>query len=227
MLPEKKAVKGLVHSRSCHLMAVSLCLLLRQTVQAQTPGSLDSTFDPGSGAIQSINCALGQADGKVILGGNFYSIAGAERHNLARLNIDGSIDDTFDPGDGADNVVFAIVLQPDGKLIVGGLFSSFDHIPASKVTRLNKDGTVDTSFSYPIHVTSDFSVPIVRALAVQPDGKLIIGGFFSAVNGFRQQNLARLNSDGSLDSSFDLKNYASDVVARLVFQPDGQKPVPR
>src|SRR3954467_9089008 len=94
----------------------------------------------------------------------------------------GDIDTTFNAGGaGANNFVSAMVVQPDGKIIIGGGFTSYngDAAASDKVMRLNADGTRDTSFN----VGGAGANNQVFAVAVQPDGKILIGGFFTSYNG--------------------------------------------
>jgi len=83
------------------------------------PGSLDITFNPGSGANSQVNSVAVQPDGKVLMAGQFMSVNGTNRRFIARLNADGSLDSSFDPGDGATgatfNTIYALALQVDGQ----------------------------------------------------------------------------------------------------------------
>ena len=96
-----------------------------------------------------------------------------------------------------------MVLQPDGKLVVAGDFSSLNGHPAPGLARLLPDGQVDPSFA--AAPTSNVTVPalnIIRSIALQADGKLLVGGHFTAVGGQPRFGLARLLPDGSLDTAF-------------------------
>ncbi len=181
-------------------------------------GSLDSSFNPGvggNGNFYRIEAILIQPDGKIVVGGNFTRLGGGgtgstTRNNLGRLNEDGSLDDTFDPG--ANDTVWAMALQPDGKILVGGYFTALGGgtgtASRSGIGRLNADGTVDESFN-----PGDYGV--VSALAVQPDGKILVG-----VGGGSRHNIYRLNPDGSLDESF--YPGANGGVLSIALQPDGK-----
>jgi uncharacterized delta-60 repeat protein len=100
---------------------------------------------------------------------------------------------------GVDEEVEAIVVQPDGKILIGGYFRSVNNTPRSGIARLNTDGSVDSSFQ---NGMAGAALPIVLALALQPDGKVIVGGDFTAFNGVPRYRIARLNADGSLDNTF-------------------------
>src|SRR5205814_2091386 len=102
-------------------------------------GSLDTSFDPGTGADFTVLTTAVQSDGKIIIGG-------LNTGGIARLNSDGSRDTSFDPGTGADFTVFTTALQSDGKIIIGGKFLNYGLTPRSHIARLNSDGSLDTSF---------------------------------------------------------------------------------
>jgi uncharacterized delta-60 repeat protein len=108
-------------------------------------GELDFSFSPGLNS--SVECIVRQADGKILIGGDFTSVAGTPRARIARLNDDGTLDETFDPGLGADRTVSSVVLQSDGKLVVGGAFTNFNGTDCGGIVRLNTDGALDSSFN--------------------------------------------------------------------------------
>src|SRR5207302_5339943 len=166
-----------------------------------TDGSLNTSFDPGSGAsgtfdfVQSI--AL-QVDGKMVIGGQFTSFTGTAIQNVARLNADGSIDPSFNPGTGPNFSVNALAVQSDGKIVIGGGFSNVNGTARQGIARLNADGSLDTSFD-PGSGT-DFNS--ASAVVLQTDGKILVGGLFSTFNGTTHNSIARLNASGSLDTLF-------------------------
>ncbi|MEN9573244.1 MAG: hypothetical protein RL514_1099 [Verrucomicrobiota bacterium] len=175
-------------------------------------GSLDLAFNTGTGADATINAVLVQPDGRVIIGGFFTNFNGTGRGRLARLNSNGSLDTGFDTTLGANNIVLALALQPDGKVLVGGLFTTLNGTARNFIARLNADGTVDSSFN-----TSVGADGAVRAIAVQADGKVLIGGDFSTVNGAARSRIARLNADGTLDTlaAFNAGVGFNDFVSAL------------
>jgi uncharacterized delta-60 repeat protein len=178
-------------------------------------GSLDGSFDPGTGAFMT--SALLLVDEKIIIGGGFSEFNGTPRNGIARLNGDGSLDLSFDPGTGANNWVFSIAVAPDGKIVIGGSFTSYDGIARNHIARLNEDGSPDASFD-PGAGANDR----INSLAVQADGKVIIGGAFTSYNGSVHNHIARLNADGSLDTGFDPGSGCSEWVYSLILQPDGR-----
>ena len=180
-------------------------------------GSLDSGFNAGNagpnGDVQTIKI---QPDGKILIGGFFTSYNGTSRNRVARLNTDGTLDTSFNPGAGADNFVNDILIQPDGKILIFGSFTQFNSVAASRVVRLNSDGSPDTSFT-----AATISGAINQA-ALQSDGKILIAGAFNNVGGVTRRFAARLNASGTLDTSFDPGTNATGVAYAIAVQPDGK-----
>ena len=180
-------------------------------------GSLDTEFDPGTGANSQVLAIALQADGKVLISGFFTTIDGTARNYIARLNADGSLDTGFYPGSGADNLVYAIALQADGKVLISGDFTTINGTPRNRMARLNADGSLDTGFDPGTGPNS-----LVLAIAQQTDGKVLIGGFFTTINGTPRNRIARLNVDGSLDTGFDPGTGANSPVLAIAQQADGK-----
>src|SRR5947199_6671399 len=181
-----------------------------------TPGQLDSTFVPAPGTNDAVNVVIPQPDGKVIAAGRFTFAKNVARNRIARFNSNGSLDTTFDPGTGADGEITAAVLQPDGRIVVAGRFTSFNGFTHHGICRLNANGSVDQTFGLGSGINT------ALALALQTDGRIIVGGQFSNVDLTPRFNLARLNNDGSVDLSFDPVNGPSGDVNAIVIQPDGR-----
>lgn len=163
-------------------------------------GDTDLGFDPGSGVDDNVYAlAVQSGDGKIIVGGKFTTVRGLVRNGIARVNTDGSGDATFNPGAGANGQVVAVAIQPsDGKILVGGLFTSFNGDTSHpNLVRLNTDGSIDGGFTNGTGVNGS-----VNAIAVQSNGKIVIGGAFTAVNGTTRTRVARLNTDGGVDGGF-------------------------
>jgi uncharacterized delta-60 repeat protein len=169
-----------------------------------------------------------QADGKVIIVGDFTSYDDNLRSGIARFNADGALDLDFNPGvdmiynpgTHTNGIIYAIAIQSDGKFVIGGSFSFYrDGKAINRIARLNTDGSLDDSFDSGIGADWD-----VRAIAIQPNGKIIIGGYFSAYNGNTSQRIARIESNGMLDISFagyGISMYSA-VVSSIAIQPDGK-----
>ena len=190
-------------------------------------GTVDTAFGMGGGVdtLPVFAVAL-QPDGKIVIGGDFTDVDGTRANRVARLNADGTVDTTFNlvpdpatpgatiPGTGAagagdSSAVRVIVVQPDGKIIVGGSFTTFNDLPREYLVRLNPDGSVDPTFVGP-----DFSQPYnwkVSSLALQPDGRILVGGrFFFGIEQLTQKSgIIRVLANGSLDGSFVTDRGAS------------------
>jgi uncharacterized delta-60 repeat protein len=179
-------------------------------------GSVDTGFDPGAVVGSHVSVLSVQPDGKVLAGGDFSSMGGGSRVRIARLNSDGSLDTGFDPGAGANADVWALALQPDGKVLVGGNFTTIDGVSRNYIARLIPDGSLDAGFNPGTGANSN-----VNALALQPDGKLLVGGNFTTFNGVSRNYFARLNSNGSLDAGAVLGTWANGALSALALQPDG------
>jgi len=177
-------------------------------------GSLDTDFNPSVGG-HHVSTSAVQADGKIIIGGDFTTVNGTSRNRIARLNTDGSLDTSFNSG--ANNYVETITVQADGKIIIGGQFSAFNGTARNGIARLNADGTLDTSFNPGSGANS-----YVYTSAVQADGKIIIGGYFTTFNGTAHNRIARLNTDGSIDASFNPGSGANASVITSAVQADGK-----
>lgn len=178
-------------------------------------GSIDPTFNPGTAG--SANLLAPQSDGKVIVAGGFQFMNGTVRPGLARLNLDASLDTSFDPGSGFDLQPRQMLVQPDGKIVAVGSFAVYNGTPVRSIARLNADGSVDGSFSSPFSTT-----PNVDAVALQPDGKILIGGDFTSVGGVGRTGLARLQPNGTLDSTFNTVLGGSGFVDSIVVEPNGK-----
>jgi uncharacterized delta-60 repeat protein len=183
-----------------------------------TDGSLDTGFNSGTGANGIVYCTSIQTDDKIIIGGSFSFYNGVSRNGIARLNVDGSLDTSFDPGTGTapNNSIYSTLIQPDGKIIIGGYFNSYNGISRNGIARLNSDGSLDTSFN---PVTGIYSG--ILSSSIQTDGKIIIGGSFTTYNDATRYLTARLNADGSLDTGFVL-GIGNLLINSTSIQTDGK-----
>jgi uncharacterized repeat protein (TIGR01451 family)/uncharacterized delta-60 repeat protein len=186
-------------------------------------GLLDLSFNIGAGANGAVRTIAVDPSGRILIGGDFTVFNGVVANRIARLNPDGSLDKTFDVGTGPNAPVRMVVLQPDGRVLVGGEFTSVAATGAlNGIARLNADGGVDTTFMGALAGTrggNDF----VHALAVQTDGRILVGGAFTTFHGFTNYNrLVRLHGDGSLDTTFNTGTGFNDFISSIVVQTDGK-----
>ena len=103
-------------------------------------GALDATFAPGTGANDAVYALKIDRRGRPIIGGAFGSVNDEARAYLARLGGGGALDMTFDPGAGADSYVHAMAIQPDGKILIAGDFTSYDGVARTRLARVNAYG---------------------------------------------------------------------------------------
>lgn len=183
-------------------------------IKLNTDGSIDTTFKTGTGLDNWAYALAIQNDGKIIIAGNFSTyndtLIGAR---IARLNPNGSIDQTFNTGNGFGNNVFALKIQNDGKIIAGGQFQNYDTSIVENIVRINPNGSIDNTFN----IGTGFSGinTFVRCLSIDENNKILVGGTFNIYNGNSVNNIVRLNNDGSYDSSFSIgmgfNSYVLDI----------------
>ena len=200
-------------------------------------------------------------DGKIMVCGQFTTIGGGTRRAIARLNADGTLDSTFPVVDTAFQIILDMIIQPDGKILISGGFSTINGVARVRVARLNADGTLDTGFDVgltpPIgsarlgllpdgkvlvpanagnginrvlrrnsdgSADASFASPIfngtIAQVTAQTDGKVIVVGGFTMVDDISSQGIARLNANGSLDTSFNANS--NGLVFLMTLAPDGK-----
>jgi uncharacterized repeat protein (TIGR01451 family)/uncharacterized delta-60 repeat protein len=171
-------------------------------------GTLDTGFDPGTGTTNIVRALAIQLDGRVLVGGSFTNFNGSALNHIARLNINGQVDSSFNVGVGADDAVDAIVIQPDTRIVLVGLFSHANGVSRNRITRLLPDGTVDPSINFGLGANG-----YIGTVALQPDGKMVIGGGFTSYDGQSRAHLARIYG-GSIAGSglfqFTAGNFQAD-----------------
>jgi len=183
-----------------------------------TNGRVDSTFSPGAGAYNVLSLCP-QSDGKIVMGGVFPSYNGIPSNNIVRIRSDGVFDSSFNTGTGFDASVTKVTRQSDGKYVVGGDFSTFDGSSRKGIARLNSDGSLDTTFNPGTGVDAGFGL---WDLAIQYDGKIVIAGEINSFAGVPRGNIARLNTDGSLDTAFAVNAGADSDIYKIAVQADGK-----
>ena len=208
-------------------------IISNRLVRLNLDGSVDSSFNIGSGLPISLsgnkNKIEIQPDGKVIVYGLFSNYNGISCSNLVRLNTDGSKDVTFSTGLGFDDNVSQCQILLDGKIFVFGSFIRYNNQTVNFITRLNTDGTRDTSFN---NICKGF-IGDVEVVAFQPDGKILVAGDkINAYNGVSNSGMMRLNTDGSFDDSLTyggltgfndyIGGYGYNVIKNIVIQPDSK-----
>lgn len=182
-----------------------------------------------------MNCALGLYVRSVILTALVISMGASFQIRAA-----GELDLSFfasavrSHGSNLTEISVKVVKrQPDGKLLIAGNFTTFGRYSRKGIARLNADGTVDTTFNppdidklilFPWNATSEATI---TGIGLQADGKILIGGDFTRVNGEFLPGLMRLNSDGSPDTAFNTALHANltqweGTINDIAIQPDGK-----
>ncbi len=188
-----------------------------QIARLNSDGTLDDSFVVGLGFTGgSASTIAVQADGKVLVGGQFLEYNWQSHRRIARLNTNGSIDPSFNTGTGFNGSVRALALQTDGKVIAAGSFTTYDGQAGNGVVRLNTDGTLDTSFDVGTGTIA------IASLALQPDGRILAGGQFEEFNDQPENSVVRLNTDGSMDTTFGTGTGCNGAVQTIALQPDGR-----
>jgi uncharacterized delta-60 repeat protein len=172
---------------------------INRIIRLNTDGTRDTTFTVGSGSNNTIYAITVQSDGKILIGGSITLYSGVTVGRVVRLNTNGSIDSTFNIGSGFNTTVYSIEVDTNGKIYVGGLFTSFTGSSQNYYIRLNSDGTKDSTFN----IGSGFNLG-VRGTAFDSNGKILVTGPFSTFTGSTQGRLIRLNSDGSKDTTLNI-----------------------
>ncbi|MGH7970717.1 MAG: delta-60 repeat domain-containing protein, partial [Limisphaerales bacterium] len=201
-------------------------------------GSLDTSFDPGYGFDNTVYTIVLQSDGRIVAGGSFQNVGAQSRNSIVRLNSNGSVDQSFAPGEGADDTIYSINIQPDGGIIACGVFSTFNQVRRNTMVRLFPNGVVDTGFmdtaynqfaGLPTHYwdpnveTRNF----IYSSALQPDGNLMIAGGFHRVGGGwtrddvrYRENVCRIiggATPGPGNMSFAYNSISADQFSDQVF----------
>ncbi|WP_055094538.1 T9SS sorting signal type C domain-containing protein [Flavobacterium aquidurense] len=181
-------------------------------------GVIDNDFDTGTGLNGKVYDSYIQTDGKIIAAGSFTAYNGNSSGRIIRLNEDGSQDFTFNTSTGATNgIIYKACPQPDGKIIIVGSFTKYNNVTVNRIARLLQNGTLDTSFS-----TGSGAALNITNVEILQDTKVLISGNFTSLNGVALNRIARLFSDGTIDTDFNSGSGFNDDVNAMALQPDGK-----
>ncbi|HRE77100.1 MAG TPA: hypothetical protein PLL09_04660 [Flavobacterium sp.] len=161
-----------------------------------------------------------QDDGNIIVVGNFttYGVFGVNR--AVRLQSNGTINTVF--GGGANLAVLCVAVQSDGKILLGGSFTNFNGANVNRLVRLNADGTNDTTFNNNIMSAASnkgFNNSVF-SVAVDGNGKILVGGGFTNFNNNSRNRIVRLNSNGTIDNTFNVGTGFGNIVNSICVNPD-------
>lgn len=185
-------------------------------------GLLDPTFvqpNVSNDTSEGVHTIAVDAADRIIIGGSFTTVeqGSVSRNRIARLRADGSLDTTFDVGTGASRTVFSVLADIDGKIYIGGSFTSINNIPRQYVARLLQDGSVDAD--YVPNIDAQFGR--VFSMALQPDGQLLFGGDFQDTT-VGLNRLSRLDLNGQIDTDIEPPAGNFGNVLAIAVQDDGQ-----
>lgn len=166
-------------------------------------GSIDNSFNPGTGFNGEVLAIKVDDTQRIIVGGKFTQFNGVSKNKIVRLLSSGAIDNTFNIGSGFNGDVYAIKIQSfDNKILVGGDFTEFNGQSRNLIARLNTDGTIDNTFTSPV-LSSTIGFSRVYSIAITfPGTQPVIGGQGLGIPGAISTNIARLNFNGSYDNTF-------------------------
>lgn len=186
-------------------------------------GDIDTTFKVQFASNNMVNVVkLDTLNQKIYIGGNFTSYNSQSRNRIARLNWDGTLDMTFSVQQGFNSTVHDIAIQPtDGKIVVGGEFSTYDNINRNRLARINSNGVLDVGFTVNNLANNSGGISgTVYTLDLQNDGYILVGGTFSQYNGVNRSNIARIDNTSVLDETFNVG--LGGTVYDILVQPDGK-----
>ena len=195
-------------------------------IRLNSNGTIDTDFLSNIGSAipyGDIPSIAVQPDGKILVGGGFPSFNNISANGLVRLNSNGTMDTAFNSaiGSGFPNTVKKILVLPNGQILIAGLFTTFNGAGANRIVMLNQDGTRNTLFNTNLGSAAGGEV---SDLAIQSDGKIVIGGFFTTFNNVTARRIARINSDGTLDTNFvsNTGTGFNSIANTIEIQPDGK-----
>ena len=181
-------------------------------------GTLDPSFDPGLGPNNAVNAVAIDANDRVLLGGSFTSYNGTAKPGIVRLNENGSLDTGFNnAGAGANSAVLAIAIRGDGKIAIGGAFTTYNGSTAERLALLDADGQMDGAFN----VGGAAFDNTVFALEVDSSDNILVGGRFDRFKAVVQPSIVCLTGAGALDGTFAPSLAASTEIRAIELQSSG------
>jgi uncharacterized delta-60 repeat protein len=186
-------------------------------VATNLSGSIDTTFNPGqTGFNGTVRCMVTQSDGKLIIGGDFTTYSGSANNFLVRINPNGTKDTTFTAT--LNSSVYTAAVQSDGKIVIGGSFSIVNAVSVPRLARLNSNGTRDTTWNPGTAGAGN----IVRDVKMQSDGKILAVGDFVAYSGSTRNRIVRTETSGTIDNTFNVGAGLGNSAYNVHIQSDGK-----
>lgn len=183
-------------------------------------GTLDATFTHQSGANLPIRSVIAETDGSSFIGGDFQIFEGTAKYRFAKLNLNGSVNSSFNAAVYSNGSINEVEIQSDGKIIAAGSFFYVNGTGYGSVVRFNADGTVDNSFAN--FAQSQFFADPIEDVEIQPDGKFIIAGGINFSNNPTTYGVIRLNANGTIDNTFTPVSFTSNIPRVVKYLPNGQ-----
>ena len=179
-------------------------------------GTYDASFTQGThdlnGVIRKI---LVLSNGNILVAGSFTTFNGTTVGRLVRLLPNGTLDAGFNTGTAANAVIEDMLLQPDGKIIIAGSFTSFNSTAVNRLARLNVDGTLDATFTG----TADNTVFSIAPIS---GNRILVAGNFTSVSGVLRNRVAVLSQNGTTDNVFGASlSLANGIVNKAIELSDG------
>ncbi len=152
-------------------------------------GNIDSSFDPGTGTDSSVTDIAVQSNGKILISGYFTSVNGASRKGIARLDMNGALDATFNPGIGVDSGIEIMKFLSNNQIVIGSGFSRYDIGTRISLAKINADGSLDCAFDPGASIDGS-----LYDFAIQSDGKILLAGEYTTYDGTGRYAFARVNN---------------------------------
>jgi uncharacterized delta-60 repeat protein len=189
-------------------------------VKLDNTGAVDTTFNVGIGPSSTVTSMVTQSDGKILIASSaFQTYSGSSAIRIARINPSGTLDTTFISGAGLNGVAYDMKIQPDGKIVAAGQFTTYSGSTNNRIVRINTDGTKDTTFN----VGTGAGTGQIYQLALQSDGKIIAIGAFTAYSGSSNASIVRINTDGTKDTTFNMgSGFNTTSVLAIGIQSTGK-----
>lgn len=179
---------------------------VQHIIKLHPDGVLDTSWNydlTGHRGLNTVNGRIYKShllpDGKMLIAGNFTTYKGQAAPRIARLNEDGTLDPTFNPGSGADLLIYDMLVQPDGKIILAGGFNRFNGVAANRVVRLDANGAVDPTFA----VGAGPDGAKADQIGLLPNGAIIVTGTWRKWGNYTRNNFIVLNADGSVHPTYN------------------------
>jgi len=168
--------------------------------------------------VNTQTCAALDSSKNLYVGGTFSTYKSTSANNIVKINGNtAAIDTSFNYGTGTNGAVNKIRIQQDDKIIVVGAFTTYSGSTANRIVRLNTDGTIDPTYNTGVGFNAT-----VGFTQLQSDGKLIAIGSFTSYSGSAINRIVRLNTDGTIDTSFNVGTGLSNIPTQFIIQTDGK-----